>query len=85
MRLKDNWLNLLYERIADKRNIKIDDIRKAYLEADDKVEFLDKQLGKTNKTEQDKNLLAVYQELFTSDNLEPNLPDRSNCSVSYII
>lgn len=83
-RLKDNWLNLLYERIANKRNIKIDDIRKAYLEADDKVEFLDKQLGKTNKTEQDKNLLAVYQELFTSDNLEPNLPDGSNYSVSYI-
>lgn len=84
MRLKDNWLNLLYKSIADKRNIKINDIRKAYLEADDKVEFLDKQLGKTNKTEEDKNLLAVYQELFASDNLEPNLPDGSNYSVSYI-
>ena len=63
---KLTWLNHIFEAIKAKSDKDITTIKKEYKEAEDRLTYLRKELGDTELSETDKNLLAVYQELFGS-------------------
>lgn len=64
--LKQRWLNHIMKTIADKEKIELKAIQKQFLDAEDKMKFLeDKLMADGTITEQ--NLLAVYKELYSSD------------------
>ena len=64
--VKAKWLDKILNIIADDKNKSIEDIRKEYDEAQDKTAYLENALGGENISISNKNILAVYKELFGS-------------------
>ena len=64
--VKAKWLDKILNIIADDKNKSVEDIRKEYDEAQDKTAYLENALGGENISISNKNILAVYKELFGS-------------------
>lgn len=64
---KKAWLDLIFESAAKVSELDIEGIKVGYENAQDKVAYLESLFGGTDKSISDSNLLAVYKELFASD------------------
>ena len=75
MRLQDAWLDILFGTIATEQNLTKKNVQDLYDKEQDKTAWLDKMLGGDNKSIQNSNKFAVYQELFTSSDFSTTLPN----------
>ena len=64
---KKAWLDLIFESAAKVSELDIDSIKLGYENTQDKLAYLESLLGGIDKSISDSNLLAVYKELFASD------------------
>ena len=64
---KKKWLDFILTTVAERNGLNKEDLFNTYKQTTDKAGYIDSLLGGTNKSITDKNLYAVYQELFSSD------------------